>query len=296
MKGPILPSCNVCGSTSGFVHQERMREGYICANCGASSRHRAVMYALGRCLSEGDLPTWSWRTNKDIVILESSGRGSYPMMLKEKFSYYNTEYDPDSDLMKVPYTRFADFQNLAYSDNEFDYVMATDVFEHIREDDKAFREIYRALKPQGTFIMTVPYNHNWEETLVRVNTAGERDIFVLPPEYHGGGGQTLTYRIYGRDLLHRLHGYGFTVAYFDLEIPKYGIVRQAVLVASKGCYVNISEIHAAHAENGKIGGKSIPLALFRLFVIFKYNALSVPHLFREFARKLSDSFAKLRKG
>jgi len=40
--------------------------------------------------------------------------------------------------------------------NEFDVVGAFDVIEHIRDDRKAINEIYRALKPGGYFVLSVP--------------------------------------------------------------------------------------------------------------------------------------------
>jgi SAM-dependent methyltransferase len=39
---------------------------------------------------------------------------------------------------------------------EFDVVGAFDVVEHIDEDDKVFQEIYKALKPSGVILLTVP--------------------------------------------------------------------------------------------------------------------------------------------
>lgn len=96
-----MPYCNVCGSEAEFTRQEYEREGYICVNCGTSSRHRAIMYVLGKCLGR-EVPAAAWSSDKRIKILESSGRSLYPLILDEKFSYYNTEFDPNSDLMKVP--------------------------------------------------------------------------------------------------------------------------------------------------------------------------------------------------
>lgn len=283
--------CNICGSEGEFVRPEFEREGHLCMNCSASSRLRAVMYVLGRCLDAGDLPVAGWTADKRIRILESSGRSSYPMMLNEKFEYYNTEFNPNSDLIKEPYTRFADFQKLAYPDGEFDFVIATDVFEHVRDDEEAFREVFRVLKRDGIFIMTVPYNHEWPKTLVRVRTEGDVDIFVLPPEYHGGGGQTLAYRSYGRDLLDRLHGYGFSVGYLDLEVPKHAITRQAVVLGKKGSYIDIGKFHVVREDGtDRSPLKVSPLLLFRLFVILKYNLFSFRHFTTELVRKFTDSF------
>ena len=288
--------CNICGNEGEFVRPEAGREGFICSNCSASSRLRAVMYVLGRCLRMGDVPVAGWAPDKRLRILESSGRSSYPMMLKDKFEYYNTEFDPDSELVDKPFSRFADFQNLAYDDEQFDYVIATDVFEHIREDEKALREVFRVLKHNGTFIMTVPYNHEWEKTLVRVKTEGDADIFLLPPEYHGGGGQTLAYRTYGRDLPDRLHAQGFSVGYLDLEVPKHRIVRQAVFIGTKGSSIDVGKFHIVNEEDAEGSPLKVsPLVLFRLFVVAKYNLVSVRHFASEVVRKFTDRFQKPSK-
>lgn len=143
--------------------------------------------------------------------------------------------------------------------------------------------------------MTVPYNHEWKETLVRVKTDGDRDIFVLPPEYHGGGGQTLAYRTYGRDLLDRLHGYGFSVGYLDLEVPKHGITRQALFIGRKGNYIDISKFHVVQADKRTNGVKLVPLTLFRWYVIVKCNAFSVRRYWRELVQKIANSIGTSHK-
>ena len=297
----MISYCNICGSEGKFILKDLEREGHICANCGASSRHRAVIYVLGICTGFMGLPLVGWPKKKTIRILESSGRSSYPMMLREKFEYYNTEYDPESDLTHRAFTRVADLQSLAYPDEEFDYVIATDVFEHVRNDEKAFHEVFRVLKKNGTLIMTVPYEHDWEETLTRVGTNGGKDVFLLPPEHHGGGGQTLSYRTYGRDLLDRLRSHGFSVGYWELEVPKYNIDRQPIFVAVKGSHLDLGKFHKParpmsgwqeEMERDKTAIKASPLLLFRLFVIMKYNLLSVRHFTSEVIRKLTGKSRK----
>ena len=51
---------------------------------------------------------------------------------------------------------FGDACSLPYADNRFDLVLATDVVEHVDEDDKALDEIRRVLKPGGYALITVP--------------------------------------------------------------------------------------------------------------------------------------------
>ncbi|HLX12452.1 MAG TPA: class I SAM-dependent methyltransferase, partial [Bacteroidota bacterium] len=215
--------CNICGNDGTFVRKEHPREGEICTNCSSSSRLRAIVYVIGAQFSLNDQPLVAWKPMKNVRILESSGRGPYPPMLKERFDYYNTEYNPNSELMRKPFTEYADFMNLAYDADTFDIVIASDVFEHVREDEKGFREIFRVLKPGGIFILTVPYHHEWPQTEIRVKIEGDKEIHLLPPEYHGGGGQTLAYRTYGRDLMTRLRSFGYSVGYLDLEAPAFQI-------------------------------------------------------------------------
>lgn len=40
--------------------------------------------------------------------------------------------------------------------NQFDLILATDLIEHIKDDDSALKEIYRILKPNGHLVVTVP--------------------------------------------------------------------------------------------------------------------------------------------
>lgn len=52
-----------------------------------------------------------------------------------------------------------DARAIPYQDG-FDVIGAFDVLEHIKEDEKVIAEVYRALKPGGFFIATVP-QHDW---------------------------------------------------------------------------------------------------------------------------------------
>ena len=45
---------------------------------------------------------------------------------------------------------------LPYKENYFDYVICSEVLEHLEEDKKALREVKRVLKRKGTLILTVP--------------------------------------------------------------------------------------------------------------------------------------------
>ena len=275
----VTGKCNICGWRGEFLHAGLKREGMLCGNCSSSSRHRMVMYALGTILRSESLPVFSWPADRSFRILESSARGSYPVMMADKFDYYQTEYDPKR-VTEDP-RAFADFQNLHYENETFDVVIASDVFEHIRRDEQAYREVYRVLKNNGAFVLTVPYDHGQARTIRRVDTNGEHDVHVLEPEYHGGGGHTLTYRNYGRDLLTMLTEAGFAVGYFEGEVASFGITHQSIIIGKKADYVDM-RFPPAEVSTMQSVGLLLP---YRLFLAFKYNMKGFVHYWKEILRK-----------
>lgn len=188
------------------------------------------MYLLG--WSRGlPFPVSHWPPEPNFRIFETAGYRGYPPYLSRKFDYYNTRYDPEKIAAGVDPRLYADVQQLTYADDFFDCVLSSDVFEHVRLDDRGFREIFRVLKPGGIFLLQVPYQST-PETHILVRPDGEQDVFLEPPQYHAE--HTLVYRIYGCDLLDRLKGYGFSVAEFNLAVPAHAISLQPIMAMRKG--------------------------------------------------------------
>jgi SAM-dependent methyltransferase len=52
--------------------------------------------------------------------------------------------------------RQGDICAMPFSDAEFEFVLATDVIEHVDDDERALAEIYRVLVPGGYVLLTVP--------------------------------------------------------------------------------------------------------------------------------------------
>jgi len=50
-----------------------------------------------------------------------------------------------------------DGKKIPFPDSEFDYVLCTEVMEHVPEPKDFLKEIYRVLKPGGVLIMTIPF-------------------------------------------------------------------------------------------------------------------------------------------
>ena len=278
--------CNVCGHHGHFLTPDRGREGWHCANCSASARHRLVMYALGKMLALEEQPVYLWPEKKNVKILEPCPGGPQIVFLGEKFDYYAPEFDPEKIKRGADPRRYSDIQQLAFADETFDVVIASEVFEHVREDHKGFAEVYRTLKPEGVFIMTVPYDHQRAETLVSVEVRGEEDVYLVPPRYHGGSGATLEYRQYGRDLLGRLRAVGFTVGYFESEIPRLQIPNCGIIICRKSPYLDLGRawLHAGENHAPPLG----PLLPFRLYTLYKFNLKSMGHYLREIKSKIAS--------
>lgn len=76
---------------------------------------------------------------------------------------------------------------LPYPDGTFDAVIASEILEHIPDDDDAIAELIRVLRPGGTLAVTVP---RW---------LPERICWLLSDEYHANEGGHI--RIYRADEL-----------------------------------------------------------------------------------------------
>ncbi len=86
-------------------------------------------------------------TGDDLKILQSFGDNYIIDTNIEVLKNINTDY-----LEK----KQADVCSLPYADNFFDIIVASDVLEHVENDQQAMAEIYRVLKKDGTLIFTVP--------------------------------------------------------------------------------------------------------------------------------------------
>ncbi|NJL60106.1 MAG: class I SAM-dependent methyltransferase [Desulfobacteraceae bacterium] len=67
--------------------------------------------------------------------------------------------DPDERVLHNPYLDeaiVATGESVPYPDEKFDIVFSANVFEHLSDPIKVFREIYRVLKPGGLFLFKHP--------------------------------------------------------------------------------------------------------------------------------------------
>lgn len=109
--------------------------------------------------------------------------------------------DLESPLAKVK----ADIHDLPFDENIFDVAICNHVLEHVANDIKAMKEIYRVLKPGGWAILQVPFFSPLPEKT-------QEDITIQDPyERERLFGQNDHVRKYGKDYAERLRSAGFKV-------------------------------------------------------------------------------------
>lgn len=79
-----------------------------------------------------------------------------------------------------------DVTRLPFPDGSFDRIIASEILEHIEDDEGAIEELVRVLRPGGTFAATVPA------------TLPEKICWKLTDEYHAPKVEGGHVRIYGR--------------------------------------------------------------------------------------------------
>jgi SAM-dependent methyltransferase len=115
----------------------------------------------------------------------------------------------------------ADICQLPFESNGFDVILCNHVLEHIPDDLKALKELFRVMKPGGMGIFQIPLDIN------RKNTFEDNSI-TDPKKRAKIFGQYDHVRIYGMDYFERLESCGFEVEKVDFtktlsdaQITKY---------------------------------------------------------------------------
>jgi SAM-dependent methyltransferase len=196
----FCPICNKGFIT--FLPYGVNRANALCPYCGSLERTRLFwLYVMQR------EPDFFLKTKRVLHIAPER-------ILFNKFSSASEiDYYP-GDLFtegwKYPKgTIKLDVTDLKFENNFFDFVLCSHVLEHVPDDKKAMRELYRVLKPGGWAILQVPIEMSREITYedFSITTAKDRlDAF----------GQFDHVRIYGRDYVHRLQEVGFEVLVIDI--------------------------------------------------------------------------------
>ncbi len=186
-------TCPVCGGNfRHFIKLDKQdpESDLLCPRCGSAQRQRLLWLFL-----ENEVGI----TSEELSIIHFSPRSCLVTKLK---SLKNIKYIT-SDFEDTMADRNYDITDIDEKDDNFDMVICYHVLEHVTDDRKAMRELFRILKPNGYAILQVP----WEgrETF-------EDSNIVLPEERKKAFGQENHVRAYGlHDFVNRLKDAGFTV-------------------------------------------------------------------------------------
>ncbi|MEO7801343.1 MAG: class I SAM-dependent methyltransferase, partial [Ginsengibacter sp.] len=176
--------------------------------------------------------------NIDIYNVESNG--ALHEGLKHINNYVCSEYFGPVDIIGKELNGILniDLREIPFKENNFDFVITTEVFEHVPEPYKGFEEIHRVLKKGGSHIFTVPYKgHGKDEVKAIIGEDGEI-IHLAPPEYHGDpirGEGILVYTIFAEEMQEKLKEMGFNVKVNHTRNPIWGILgdNNYVFIATK---------------------------------------------------------------
>ncbi len=114
----------------------------------------------------------------------------------------------------------ADICDLPFLDNSYDFILCNHVLEHIVDDNKAIRELYRVLKKNGIGIFQVPIDYNRDTTFEDFSATNKKERNKLFGQYDH-------VRIYGLDFFDRLQKAGFSVerCEYTSKLSKEDIIK-----------------------------------------------------------------------
>lgn len=190
-------SCLLCGWTGNHFVDFKTGYGFeykksVCPNCFSHPRHRSYAYTLDKIFSQ---------LKKDrIKVLHFAPEAVITHLIKK---YPHVDYlSVDIDHRKA--MRKEDITGLSFDDNSYDFIMCIHVLEHIPDDKKAMRELFRVLRPNGIALLDVPID--------RTNKVTYEDWSITSHE-----GRTKAFwqwdhvRLYGLDFPDKLRKVGFLV-------------------------------------------------------------------------------------
>lgn len=216
--------CPICNSSFRIFGESGLakRTNARCHNCGSLERHRLLYLYLNETINIFS------NKNKPFRLLHfAPEKVFYDKFDKNESIEYtpcdlfpeNFNYEGNSKILKV------DITNIPFEANSFDFILCNHVLEHIPDDNKAMKELYRVMSEDGNGIFQVPIDYSRKETY-------EDWSITSPKEREKAFGQNDHVRWYGQDYKDRLQKVGFTVSEVDYpskfssnDIFKFGLIK-----------------------------------------------------------------------
>ncbi|PLR83165.1 glycosyl transferase family 2 [Bacillus canaveralius] len=187
----------------------------ICPNCHSLDRERLYKIFIEK---ETNI------NSKDLAVLHIAPEKNLRDWLSAKpnLAYVAGDLFPsDKDMIKL------DITDIGYNNQHFDVVLCSHVLEHVPDDMKGLKELYRVLKTGGWGIIQVPIALNINMTL-------EDPTITTPEDRKRIFGQDDHVRIYSKsDFVNRLKLVGFRVEEYK-PIECFGIdITSAIGLSEK---------------------------------------------------------------
>ena len=167
------------------------RQNALCPYCLSLERHRLLWLFLNH-------KTDFFKTH--LRVLHIAPEQCFHGRFKRSRNIDYVTGDLESPLAEHHF----DLHDIPFAEGEFDVVLCNHVLEHVEDDRRCMREMYRVLKRGGWAIMQVPIDYSRAETY-------EDATIVDPAEREKHFWQKDHVRLYGRDYPDRLAEAGFKV-------------------------------------------------------------------------------------
>jgi len=205
--------CNVCQHhyRKFLPYGRKARANALCPHCLSLERHRMMWLFLKEHTKFFE---------RKINILHIAPELCFIKRFEAIHGENYTTADLESPLAKVK----LDVLQMPFAEAKFDVAFCNHVMEHVADDLKAMREIYRVLKPGGWGIIQVPLFYPLAEATFednRITGAKEREKVF---------GQSDHVRLYGKDYINRLQMAGFAAEeiWLTKELPDDLVKRYAL--------------------------------------------------------------------
>ncbi len=181
-----------------------------CPKCAAGIRHRTIWLFLER---KTDF------FKSELSVLHFAPEHCFYRVFRKlkNLKYLSADIGSPRAMVEI------DMTDIQYPDNSFDVLLSSHVLEHVNDDLKAMKELYRVQKKEGWSIHLAPIDYSRTETF-------EDPSVTDPDERQRVFGHHDHKRIYGTDYKTRLESAGFKVSIFktsdfcnEAEIKKMGL-------------------------------------------------------------------------
>ncbi|MCL2104428.1 MAG: class I SAM-dependent methyltransferase [Kiritimatiellaeota bacterium] len=167
-------------------------DSFWCPYCRSHDRERHLILFLDA------LKMWDVFENATVLHVAPEKQLAFRIAARKPARYVKGDISPArSDIEKLDVTA------IGYPDNTFDVIICNHVLEHVPDDTRALRELWRVLTPGGLAIFQTPYAVGLEKT------REHQPEITTPEQRREFYGQEDHVRLYGRDIFDRICAAGF---------------------------------------------------------------------------------------